>query len=111
MGKLLWLQGRLEEMAQSANYDSNTLAHIYGVSTRQLQRHFRRRFHCPPQHWLNDCRMAKAKQMLVAGESVKKVAIDLGFKHTSHFCRQFKCRNHMTPSQFALSQTNNVAQV
>jgi AraC-like DNA-binding protein len=29
------------------------------------------------------------------------VALELGFKQPSHFCRQFKSFNHLTPSQFA----------
>jgi AraC-like DNA-binding protein len=111
MERLLWLQGRLEEMAQTANYDANKLADLCGVSVRHLQRLFRKRFHCSPQNWLDDRRMIEAKKLLLSGESVKKVAIELGFKYASHFCRQFKCRNKMTPSQFILSQVIGVAQV
>ena len=104
MGRMFWLQVRLEELAQAAHYEANTLAQLCGISTRQLQRHFRQCFHDSPQSWLDDRKMLIAKKLLLSGDSVKKVAIDLGFKHTSHFCRQFKCRNHMTPSEFAGSQ-------
>lgn len=104
MERLLLVKGRWEELAGTAHYDANELAKLCGVSARQLQRHFRTHFHQSPQSWLNEQRLTVAQILLASGESVKKVASDLGFKQTSHFCRQFKCRNKMTPSQFAFSQ-------
>jgi AraC family transcriptional regulator len=104
MDRLLLVKGRWEEFAETAHYDANKLARLCGISTRQLQRHFRRNLHCSPQSWLNERRLLAAQSLLLSGESVKKVALDLGFKQPSHFCRQFKSRNKMTPSQFATSQ-------
>jgi len=104
MGRLFLTDWKREDLAQAAHYDANELAKLCGVSTRQLQRYFRRNFHHTPQHWLNERRLAAAQSLLLSGDSVKKVALDLGFKQPSHFCRQFKNRNHMTPSQFAVSQ-------
>jgi len=104
MERMLRLQARLEELAETANYDANKLAQLCGVSTRQLQRHFRRRFQDSPQNWLDDRKMSVAKTLLLSGDSVKQVAIALGFKHSSNFCRRFKCRINMTPSEFAFSQ-------
>jgi AraC-like DNA-binding protein len=104
MGRLLLVKGRWEELAETAYYDANQLAKLCGVSTRHLQRHFRTEFHSSPQNWLNERRLQVAQVLLLSGESVKKVALDLGFKQTSHFCRLFKNRNKMTPSQFACSQ-------
>jgi len=104
MGRLLLTDWNWEELARAAHYDANVLAKLCEISPRQLQRHFRRHFHRTPQHWLNERRLLAAQSLLLSGDSVKKVALDLGFKQTSHFCRQFKSRNQMTPSQFALSQ-------
>jgi AraC family transcriptional regulator len=104
MERLLFVTGKWEQLAETAHYDSNELARLCGISTRQLQRHFRRNFHCSPQNWLNERRLVAAQSLLLSGESVKKVALDLGFKQPSHFCRQFKSRIKMTPSQFTLSQ-------
>ena len=103
MRRLLWVRERLEEFARTANYDAKQLARLCGISRRQLQRDFRRLFQSSPQRWLDDRRMAAAQKLLLSGESVKKVASDLGFKHASHFCRKFKSRHHMTPSKFAAS--------
>jgi AraC-like DNA-binding protein len=105
MERVRWVKGRWEIMAETAHYDANELAKICGISTRQLQRHFRRCFHCSPQNWLNERRLLLAKALLLSGESVKKIALDLGFKQPSHFCRQFKSWNKMTPSQFAVSHS------
>jgi AraC family transcriptional regulator len=104
MERLLFITGKWEQLAETAHYDSNELARLCDISTRQLQRHFRRNFHCSPQNWLNERRLFVARSLLLSGESVKKVAFNLGFKQPSHFCRQFKSRNKITPSQFALSQ-------
>jgi AraC-like DNA-binding protein len=104
MGKLLLTEWNWEELAEAAHYDANDLAKLCEISARQLQRYFRRHFQRAPQYWLNERRILAARSLLLTGDSVKKVALDLGFKQTSHFCRQFKSRNHMTPSQFALSQ-------
>jgi len=103
MVRLLLADGKWEELAEAARYDANELAGLCGISARQLQRHFRRNFHRSPQNWLNERRLLAAQDLLRSGESVKKVALDLGFKQPSHFCRQFKNRNKMTPSQFACS--------
>ena len=104
MGTLLLIEGRWEELAGTANYDANELAKLCGISTRHLQRHFRNSFHRSPQSWLNERRLLAAQDLLLSGESVKKVSLDLGFKQASHFCRQFKCQNKMTPSQFVSTQ-------
>jgi AraC-like DNA-binding protein len=105
MDRLLLTEWNWEELAQASHYDANELAKRCEISARQLQRYFRRNFHRTPQHWLNERRLLAARSLLLSGDSVKKVALDLGFKQTSHFCRQFKTRNNMTPSQFALAQT------
>ena len=109
MTQLLLIKEPWEALARKAHYNSNELAGLCGVSTRQLQRHFRRHFRCSPQAWLNQRRLLLAELLLLKGETVKKVAFDLGFKQTSHFCRQFKSHNHMTPSEFTLSQLSDVA--
>ena len=88
------------ELAEMANFEANELARLCLSCTRQLQRKFRHQFGRTPQSWLNERRMMSARQRLLAGEPVKKVAFDLGFKQVSHFYRQFKSLNHMTTSEF-----------
>ena len=49
----------------------------------------------------SNTRKIAARQLLLSGQQVKAVAFELGFKQPSHFCRQFKSFNNLTPSQFA----------
>lgn len=91
-------------MAGTACYDAKELAKLCSLSVRQLQRDFRRNFGRTPQDWLNEQRIKSAQQLLLSGQPVKKVALELGFKQVSHFCRQFKSLNNMTASEFVLIQ-------
>jgi len=88
------------ELAKASNYRAHALAKQLGISIRQLERNFKRQFSNQPQRWLDAQRLAQAESMLLAGNSVKAVALNLGFKQPSHFCRQFKAANEMTPSEF-----------
>src|SRR5581483_9701131 len=92
-----------KELAERARYDAKNLAALCRISSRQLQREFRRQLGRSPQDWLDEQRISAARRLLLAGEPLKKVAADLGFKQTSHFCRRFKSINKMTPSAFILS--------
>ena len=94
----------LEQMAITAHYNSKELAALCQLSARHLQREFRRQLNQTPQKWLDELRIKAAAQLLLGGMPVKRVAIELGFKQISHFCRQFKLRNRQTPSEFASSQ-------
>jgi AraC family transcriptional regulator len=91
------------QMAATSRYDAKMLARLCNLSVRQLERDFRRELDRPPQDWLNGRRIEAAKSSLLAGEPVKKVAFDLGYKQASHFCRQFKKSSTLTPSQFVRS--------
>ena len=91
---------RWEELAETAHFEARKLAKLCRLSRRQLEREFRRCLGRTPQAWLNERRLVTARQLLLSGLSIKAVAIELGFKQTSHFCRQFKLLNCVTPSQF-----------
>jgi AraC-like DNA-binding protein len=90
-----------EILAPLANYDAGKMARLCRRSPRQLQRDFKRLFNRTPQVWLNEQRLLVACERLLHGEPVKRVALDLGFKHSSNFCRQFKAFYDQTPTQFA----------
>ena len=89
-----------KKLAVTAHYDAKELAKLCALSTRQLQRNFIRDLKRSPQDWLNEQRIEAARRLLLSGGPVKRVAFELGFKQVSHFCRQFKFYNHVTPSQF-----------
>src|SRR4051812_47968606 len=93
--------GGWEGLAVTSRYDAKQLARLCGVSPRQLQRNFKRQLARSPQDWLNEQRIIAAQQLLLSGQPVKVVAFQLGFKQSSHFCRQFKRQSNMTPSEYA----------
>jgi AraC-like DNA-binding protein len=94
-----------EELAVQAGYQATVLATICQRSSRHLRRQFQSSLGCSPQIWLDEQRLVRAQQMLLSGASVKEVALTLGFRHPSHFCRHFKARAGMTPSQFVLRRS------
>ena len=100
------LMEQLERLAVAARYDAKTLAKFCRLSVRQLERDFHSRLGRAPQDWLNEQRLKAAQQLLLAGQSVKAVALELGFKQVSHFCRQFKLKHRLTPSQFTAQAGN-----
>jgi AraC-like DNA-binding protein len=81
------------------------LAGIAQVSLRQLERYLASDFMIPPRAWLREQRMQIACDLLAKAPSVKDVAYALGFRHSSHFCREFKRSYGMTPSQFVRRRT------
>jgi AraC-like DNA-binding protein len=102
-------EGVWEDMAHKAKYNAANLARFYGISKRQLEREFQRQLGCSPQSWLDKQRILAAKPLLLSGRLIKQVASELGFKQTSHFCRQFKFHNEMTPSEFIHSASPNAS--
>ena len=94
---------QLERIAAKANYDATKVAVLLNISTRQLERKFKSYLDCSPQRWLNELRILKAQELLLAGRSVKETSGGLGYRHASYFCYQFKYICGMTPKKF-LSQ-------
>lgn len=92
-----------KQLAATAHYNVRELANVCQISVRQIEREFSRSFSRPPQDWLNEQRLNTARELLLAGNSVKQVALDLGFKQVSHFCRQFKLHYKLTPREFVHS--------
>jgi AraC-like DNA-binding protein len=101
MARLVPDRRRWEQLAEAAQYNAPKLARLCNVSIRQLERQFHLKFGCSPQKWLDERRIAAAKELLLSGHSVKETSSDLDFKQIPHFCRQFKSHAGLTPSQFA----------
>ncbi len=98
---------RWEELAEAAQFDAGRLANLCELSRRQLERKFQRDLGRTPEDWLNERRIVVSRRLLMAGLSVKAVAIELGFKQTSHFCRRFKALYQLTPTEFVLRHHSN----
>ena len=89
-----------KSLAVQASYQPGRLAEKADISLRQLERYFAKDFTATPKAWLREQRMQSACKLLSDAHSVKDAAYTLSFKHPSHFCREFKLRYGMTPSQF-----------
>lgn len=79
-----------QHLAATARFKPLALAELCGLSLRTVQRHFKKQYRVTLGDWLRSYRLQLAYDRLRAGESVKCVAIDLGYKQLSHFSRDFK---------------------
>jgi AraC-like DNA-binding protein len=73
-----------------------------GVTTRHLQKGFRRHLATTPQQFLNECRLDLARQRLLAasnGETVTSIALDCGFGHLGEFAIRYRQRFDEKPSK------------
>jgi AraC-like DNA-binding protein len=95
--------------ARVCHYNAKKLAEAEGVSIRQLERDFRIKLGLSPQRWLDLEKLTVAKELLLAGNAVKRVAIELGYKRPSHFCRHFKMLMGLTPVEFVVKSRDVVA--
>ena len=55
-----------------------------------MERHFLKAMGKRPQAWLCEQRQSRAIELLQDGYNVKKTAALLGYKHSTHFSREFK---------------------
>lgn len=74
------------------------LAETVNISTRQLERLFRRYLRSTPKKYYTDLRLQRAQHLLLqTNMSVTEVAMASGFNAASHFSRLFRQRYGMSP--------------
>jgi len=78
------------DWAQEVNWRAAALAKKCNVSSRTLERFIRKETGKSPHAWIAEHRQKKAMELLRDGSSVKETAGCLGFKHATHFSREFK---------------------
>src|SRR6478736_5908704 len=93
------------ERALVAKYCVKSLAQKCQVSLRTLERHIKLQYGMCPQDWINLLLVRRAQELLPTSDSIKAVALELGYKHPHHFARDFKKYAGLTPSQFLTSFT------
>ena len=75
-----------------------TLAQDVGMSTRQLERLFRRYLNRSPKRYYMELRLAKARNLLMQTDmSVIEVALACGFASPSHFSKCYRALYKTTP--------------
>ena len=78
------------------------LAKQVGFSEVYLRKLFLKHYGTTPKQYILDIRLQKAKQLLAETPfSVTAVAEECGFSSVFHFCRAFKQKTGMTPSEFS----------
>lgn len=100
----------IEENISDAELSNTKLAQKMGISEVYLRKQFITRHKITPKQYILDIRIQKAKQMLVDTPfTVTAIAEECGFSSLYHFCRAFKGKTGMTPTEYANS--NKIYQI
>jgi AraC family transcriptional regulator, glycine betaine-responsive activator len=86
-----------------------SLARTVGMSTRQLERLFRRYLNRSPKRYYMELRLSKARNLLMQTDmSVINVALACGFTSPSHFSKCYRAHYDTTPYRERGSQASRV---
>lgn len=98
MGRIETPAATWEALANVAQYKPKEFARAAGMPLAALRRHFSNRYGLALAAWLKDVRQKEAYLRLVAGDSAKEVASDLGYKRVTQFSRDFEGYHGVPPS-------------
>lgn len=86
---------------RNGRLDVQALARELNVSYSTFRHTFQKFTGSSPHRYLLDLRLAHARNLLTqTPQTVKEIARRMGFKDEFYFCRFFKLRMGMTPSQW-----------
>lgn len=89
---------QIMEQAIEEPISPSTLARDVGMSTRQLERLFRRYLNRSPKRYYMELRLQKARNLLMQTDmSVINVALACGFASPSHFSKCYRSHYNTTP--------------
>ena len=103
-GRVSELAERLRELLQAHEFEVVTLAaagELLGASPAHLVRCFSQTFGIAPHAYVLGRRIEAARQRLLEGEPVARVAASVGFCDQSHLTRHFKRHVGTTPGRYA----------
>ena len=100
----------IEKNLSYSDLTNASIADFLGISEVYLRKQFSSLFNTSPKQYIIDMRIQKAKQLLTDTPcSVTDIAEQCGFSSLYHFCRVFKKRTGITPTQYA--QENRVYKI
>lgn len=77
------------------------MAAVIGVSSGQLRRLFKQNFGATPRQRLCGLRLEAAARLLAdPGMRVKEIQVRVGIADASHFCRDFRDRFGVSPTEY-----------
>lgn len=92
----------IEENYYNPKLCNNMLADLCGISEVYFRKQFSLQMGISPRQYILDIRIRRAKQLLSTGAmSVYEISETVGFSSVYHFCRAFKEKTGMTPSEYA----------
>lgn len=89
------------QAAPQREWSITEIAKQIGISRRHLQRLYKEMFQASITDDLIAARLSKAKQLLTHTEMrIAEIAIECGYRSETHFMRQFKEKNGITPTKY-----------
>ncbi len=86
-----------------------TLARLCNMSLNYFHKLFKQTLNITPANYQILLRMNAALQMLANKEmTIKNIAYELGFTDNAHFCKSFKMRYGITPSEYQKKRHENL---
>ena len=96
----------IEEHLSDPRLSNAMLARNLAVSESHFRKLFTQYYHTTPRQYILELRLRKAKQLLADTPfTVTAIAESCGFSSLYHFCRAFKEKTGMTPTQYAKLHT------
>ena len=93
----------IEEHISQTDLSVPAIAKEINISEVYLRKLFCANMHMSPKQYILDLRIKKAKQLLLdTPYSITTIAEECGFTSLYHFCRVFKQRTGITPTQYAV---------
>ena len=83
----------------------DSLGDYTGYTPAYLSRLFSRETGITISRYLEDVRMARARELLAAGVPVGRVAQETGYRRVSHFSRRFSARHGQSPREWSRAGT------
>lgn len=94
---------RWQRLAAQAHFKLSAFTLLLKLPQWKLRREFRHYHLSSPEKWLKEQRLLAAEQLLLSGNMVKEASAELHYSDIAIFCREFKQRHAMTPTEYVIS--------